>query len=49
MVGAQQEARDRTLATLRTDIPVFADVDELRWTGPRDGFDALAARLEGRN
>lgn len=39
----------RTLATLRTDIPVFADVDELRWTGPRDGFDALAARLEGPN
>ena len=24
----------RTLATLRTDIPLFADVDELRWTGP---------------
>jgi 5'-3' exonuclease len=38
----------RTLATLRTDIPVFADVDELRWTGPRAGFDAMAARLEGK-
>ena len=23
----------RTLATLRTDIPLFANVDELRWTG----------------
>jgi 5'-3' exonuclease len=24
----------RTLATLRTDVPVFATVDELRWAGP---------------
>jgi 5'-3' exonuclease len=24
----------RTLATLRTDVPVFASVDELRWKGP---------------
>lgn len=23
----------RTLATLRTDVPLFADVNELRWTG----------------
>ena len=23
----------RTLATLRTDIPLFGDVEELRWTG----------------
>ena len=28
----------RTLATLRTDVPVFDDVEEIRWTGPRDDF-----------
>lgn len=36
----------RTLATLRTDIALFADVDELRWNGPMPAFEALAARLE---
>ncbi len=36
----------RTLATLRTDIALFADVDELRWSGPKPGFDALGARLD---
>lgn len=36
----------RTLATLRTDIPLFADVDELRWTGPRPEFAALAAQMD---
>jgi 5'-3' exonuclease len=36
----------RTLATLRTDIPLFADVDLLRWKGPTDAFAALAARLD---
>jgi 5'-3' exonuclease len=36
----------RTLATLRTDIPLFADVDELLWTGPTPEFNALAAGLE---
>jgi 5'-3' exonuclease len=38
----------RTLATLRTDVEVFDDVDELRWTGPTPAFADLAARLEGR-
>ena len=37
----------RTLATLRTDVPVFADVDELRWKGPTPDFAPLARRLEG--
>lgn len=37
----------RTLATLRTDVPVFDDVDELRWTGPTPAFAAIAARLDG--
>ena len=36
----------RTLATLRTDIPLFKDVDELRWTGPTPEFAALASRLD---
>src|SRR6202049_890764 len=35
----------RTLATLRTDIALFDDVDELRWNGPTPVFAALAARL----
>lgn len=28
----------RNLATLRTDAPLFTDVDELRWRGPTAGF-----------
>jgi 5'-3' exonuclease len=36
----------RDLATLRTDIPLFDSVEELRWTGPRAEFASLAARLE---
>jgi 5'-3' exonuclease len=35
----------RTLATLRTDAPIGADVDALRWRGPRDDFAAWSARL----
>lgn len=34
----------RDLATLRADAPLFTEVDELRWTGPTDGF-AQACRL----
>ena len=36
----------RTLATLRSDLELFKNVDELRWTGPRPEFAALAARLD---
>lgn len=36
----------RGLATLRTDIPLFEDVDQLRWTGPKPEFEALAAQLD---
>jgi 5'-3' exonuclease len=36
----------RTLATLRSDIVLFDDVDELRWKGPTPGFTDLAARLD---
>jgi 5'-3' exonuclease len=38
----------RTLATLRTDIPLFEDVEALRWQGPTPRFPAMAAQLEGR-
>jgi 5'-3' exonuclease len=36
----------RTLATLRTDIALFGNVDELQWHGPEPGFDTLGARLD---
>jgi 5'-3' exonuclease len=36
----------RDLATLRTDIPLFESVDELRWNGPTPAFAPLAARLD---
>jgi 5'-3' exonuclease len=35
----------KTLATLRTDAPLFRDVDELRWRGPTNGFAAYAERI----
>ncbi len=36
----------RTLATLRTDIPLFDDIDRLRWNGPTPAFDALSSRFD---
>ena len=36
----------RDLATLRTDIALFDNVDELRWNGPTPAFQSLAARLD---
>src|SRR5437660_3461450 len=44
------EQRDRavlfkTLATLRTDAPLFQDVDELRWRGPTHAFAAWTERV----
>jgi hypothetical protein len=35
----------KNLATLRTDAPLFDDVDRLRWAGPTDAFKAVAAKL----
>ena len=35
----------KELATLRTDAPLFADVDELEWRGPSERFSACAERL----
>ena len=36
----------RTLATLRTDIDLFQDVEQLHWNGPTPAFEAMAARLD---
>ena len=36
----------RTLATLRTDVPVFDRVDDLQWTGPTPAFAPIAARFD---
>jgi 5'-3' exonuclease len=46
-----EEQRDRAflfrdLATLRTDIPVFESVDDLKWTGPLREFEKIAERLQ---
>ena len=39
----------KDLATLRTDAPLFRDVDELRWRGPTPAFPAWAERIgDGR-
>ena len=35
----------RHLATLRTDEPVVAKVEDLRWTGPTEGLDEMARRV----
>jgi 5'-3' exonuclease len=36
----------RTLATLHTDIPLFEDIEELRWQGPKPEYTQLGARLD---
>jgi 5'-3' exonuclease len=35
----------KRLATLRTDAELFTDVEELRWRGPREGFEEAAKKL----
>jgi 5'-3' exonuclease len=35
----------KTLATLRTDAPLFADVNELEWQGPTSAFPAWAEKI----
>jgi len=50
LAAALAEHRDlamlfRTLATLRTDVPVFATVEDLRWRGPKAEFEGVAQRL----
>jgi 5'-3' exonuclease len=36
----------RTLATLRTDVPLLDDVEQLRWRGPTPAFAPMAARFD---
>ena len=36
----------RTLATLRLDVPVFENVDELRWRHPRPSFEECCRRMK---
>ncbi|HET9181487.1 MAG TPA: 5'-3' exonuclease H3TH domain-containing protein [Candidatus Angelobacter sp.] len=42
----EQAVLFRKLATLRTDIGLFEDVEELRWTGHSKNFTELKARLD---
>jgi 5'-3' exonuclease len=35
----------KRLATLRTDAPLFDDVDELRWRGPTSSFEKFAVKI----
>lgn len=46
-LGGQREQAllFRTLATLRTDISVFDDVDDIEWRGPTADFAAWATRM----
>jgi hypothetical protein len=43
---SEQAMLFRTLATLRTDVPLFKDIDELRWKGPTAAFDEIGPRLD---
>src|SRR5687768_16055045 len=47
VLGPEQERAIlfKVLATLRTDAPLFTDIDELRWRGPAPGFSEWAARI----
>ncbi len=36
----------KTLATLRSDAPLFSDVDELTWRGPKSAFQSWTERME---
>jgi 5'-3' exonuclease len=35
----------KTLATLRTDAPLFDDIEDIRWRGPTAGFGAFAEQF----
>ena len=47
-LGAERERAIlfKSLATLRTDAPLFADVDELKWKGPTPAFADWATRID---
>ena len=39
----------KTLATLRTDAPLFKNIEELRWKGPTASFDAMVEKIGDPN
>jgi 5'-3' exonuclease len=47
VLGRQREQAllFKRLATLRTDAPLFSDVDQLRWRGPTSAFADLATKM----
>jgi len=47
VLGASRELAllFKDLATLRTDAPLFSDVEELRWRGPTDAFGGWSERF----
>ena len=47
LLGAWNDALlFRTLATLRVEVPVFENVDELRWRQPRSSFEECCRRIK---
>jgi 5'-3' exonuclease len=47
LAAQQADARlFRQLATLCADVPLFNDVEALRWEGPRPEFEAMAGTLD---
>ena len=50
VLGAQRERAllFKTLATLRTDAPLFADVDEMEWRGPTEAFSEWPKRMDDK-
>ena len=44
-IGRELALLFKNLATLRTDAPLFVDVDEIRWRGPTSAFEAYASRI----
>jgi 5'-3' exonuclease len=49
-LGAEREHAIlfKTLATLRTDTPLFANIDELEWRGPTAAFVEWATRIDDK-
>jgi 5'-3' exonuclease len=47
VLGERKELalRFKELATLKADLPLFANIDELQWRGPTDRFPAVAAKV----
>jgi 5'-3' exonuclease len=43
--GREQALLFKHLATLKTDAPLFQEVEQLHWAGPTDEFSVWAARI----